>query len=88
MPNTNEQEAMILAERIRYKFENHPLAFQDKAIYCTVSIGVCDSKQVGREFNTMFAAADESLYAAKLAGRNKVITYSSISVDHSVVSST
>lgn len=85
MPNTNEQEAMLLAERIRYKFENHPLAFYDKAIYSTVSIGVCDSNQVGREFNDMFAAADQSLYAAKQAGRNKVITYSSISVDHSVV---
>ncbi len=85
MPSTNEQEAMLLAERIRYKFENHPLAFYDKAIYSTVSIGVCDSKQVGREFNGMFAAADQSLYAAKKAGRNKVITYSSISVDHSVV---
>ena len=85
MPNTNEQEAMLLAERIRYKFEKHPLAFHDKAIYSTVSIGVCDSKQVGREFNGMFAAADQSLYAAKLGGRNKVITYSSILVDHSVV---
>ena len=85
MPNTNEQEAMLLAERIRYKFENHRLAFHDKAIYSTVSIGVCDSKQVGREFNGMFTAADQSLYAAKQAGRNKVITYSSISVDHSLV---
>lgn len=85
MPNTNEQAAMLLAERIRYKFENHPLAFHDKAIYSTVSIGVCDSSQVGREFNGMFAAADQSLYAAKLAGRNKVISYSSISVDHFVV---
>ena len=85
MPNANEEAAMLLAERIRYKFENYPLAFHDKAIYSTVSIGVCDSKQVGREFNAMFAAADQSLYAAKLAGRNKVIIYSSISIDDSVI---
>ena len=88
MPNTNEQEAMLLAERIRCKFENHPFASHDKAIHSAVSIGVCDSKQVGREFNDMFGAADKSLCTAKKAGRNKVITYSNITVDHSVVPKT
>lgn len=78
MPNTTEAEALILAERIRHKFESTSIAFNDEAIRCTVSIGVCDSSGIDANFNTMFSAADESLYAAKNSGRNKTVAYSSL----------
>lgn len=78
MPNTTEHEASLLAERIRTKFEASPIRLNDKNIYCTVSIGVCDSNQGGKDFKTMFSAADQALYAAKKAGRNTVILFTDL----------
>lgn len=78
MPNATEAEALLLAERIRYKFESSPMTFNGKAIHCTVSIGLCDSGSIKAHFSTMFSAADESLYAAKNSGRNKIVAYSSL----------
>lgn len=78
MPNATEAEALILAERIRHKFESSPIIFNDEKINCTVSIGLCDSSSIKANFNTMFSAADKSLYAAKNAGRNKIVAYSSL----------
>lgn len=78
MPNTNEQEACLLAERIRKKFEATAMLFKGEQIYCTVSIGVCDSNQGGKDFKSMFSSADQALYAAKKAGRNTVILFSNL----------
>ncbi len=78
MPNASEAEAFILAERIRRKFESSPIMFNGQPISCTVSIGLCDSNSIHAHFNTMFSAADKSLYAAKNAGRNKIVAYSSL----------
>ena len=78
MPNTSEKEAMLLAERIRHKFENTPIVLNGVPIQFTVSGGVCDYSQVGNDFKSMFSAADQSLYAAKNAGRNKVVLFSSL----------
>lgn len=68
----------MVAERIRYKYENMPTLFNEIAVKCTVSAGVCDSSQIGSDFKNMFSAADKALYAAKRAGRNKVILFSSL----------
>lgn len=78
MPNATETEALILAERIRQKFESSPINLNDEKINCTVSIGICDSNSIKAQFSTMFSAADESLYAAKNAGRNTIVAYSSL----------
>ncbi|MES2636935.1 MAG: GGDEF domain-containing protein [Pseudomonadota bacterium] len=83
MPNASEHEALILGERIRQKFENMPIMLEDISVKCTVSVGVCDSSRLGSGFKSMFSAADRSLYAAKNAGRNKVISFSSLSLLHS-----
>ncbi|MES2546515.1 MAG: GGDEF domain-containing protein [Pseudomonadota bacterium] len=78
MPDTTEQEAALLAERIRKKFETTAMPINGKNIHCTVSIGVCDSNHGGKDFKSMFAAADQALYAAKKAGRNTIILYSNL----------
>ena len=84
MPNTNEAEAFVLAERIREKYEATPIFLEHAQIQCTVSIGVCDSSYVGNDFKHMFEAADKSLYTAKKAGRNKVIVFSGLLATKSV----
>lgn len=78
MPNTNAAEAVVLAERIRERYASTPIFIDDMQIQCTVSIGVCDSSDVGNDFKNMFGAADKALYAAKKSGRNKVIVFSTL----------
>lgn len=78
MPNTTEEQAAVMAERIREKYAAMPIQLDEQQILCTVSIGVCDSSYVGNDFKNMFEAADKSLYAAKKAGRNKVILFSDL----------
>ena len=78
MPNSSEQEACLLAERIRQKFESTAMLFNAEHVFCTVSIGVCDSYQGGKDFKSMFSSADLALYAAKKAGRNAVVLFSSL----------
>ena len=78
MPNTSEHEACLLAERIRQKFENTAMLFNAEHVFCTVSIGVCDSEPGGKDFKSMFSSADLALYAAKKAGRNAVVLFSSL----------
>jgi diguanylate cyclase len=80
LPNTGEQEAMVLAERIRRTIEVTPVSIagvesmsdDTHAIKCTVSVGAVSSETVGYALESMFAAADQNLYKAKQNGRNRV----------------
>lgn len=78
LPNTDESEAKIQAERIRAAFEAGLKIFQERPARCTISIGVCELSQVGTGFNQLFAAADAALYEAKKRGRNRVVPYSEL----------
>ncbi|MEZ0211197.1 MAG: GGDEF domain-containing protein, partial [Methylophilus sp.] len=80
LPNSGEQEAMVLAERIRRTIEVTPVSISGvesmsddtHAIKCTVSVGAVSSETVGYALEGMFAAADQNLYKAKQNGRNRV----------------
>ena len=80
MPNSTEAEALILAERIRQKYEVTPILYNGEAFNFTVSIGVCDSNKAGIHFKNMVSAADQSLYAAKNLGRNQVVVFSNLNI--------
>ncbi len=73
LPNTIEKDAAGLAERIRLGVENAPLIDRKHKISVTVSIGVADSVRVGYDFEALVLAADNALYQAKNAGRNRVV---------------
>lgn len=63
--------ALIACERVRQRIEQHNWAALHPDLKVTVSIGVsCDSTLPNHE--KLLAAADEQLYAAKRAGRNRV----------------
>jgi len=81
MPNTNENDASVLAERIRAGVEAAPFVDYKLTIVVTVSVGIADSVRAGYEFKGLVAAADGALYAAKNAGRNRVMRYSQLSTD-------
>lgn len=78
MPNTNESEAAILAERLRATIESSPYIEGKLNIPITASIGVADSVRAGFDFKGLVAAADSTLYKAKENGRNKVMRYTEV----------
>ncbi|MES2499482.1 MAG: GGDEF domain-containing protein [Pseudomonadota bacterium] len=78
LPNTSENDAAGLAERIRIGIEESLHTINQKNIKGTVSIGVADSIRAGYDFKGIVAAADSALYAAKNGGRNRVVCYTDI----------
>jgi two-component system cell cycle response regulator len=74
-PNCNLAGGADLAERLRESICGVPIDASGEAITATMSFGVaatCEIKQV----NKLLRTADEALYAAKKAGRNRVEVYS------------
>jgi diguanylate cyclase (GGDEF)-like protein len=78
MPNTPQEAAMAVAERIRQVVGDEIFLANEKHVKVTVSIGVV--RFPSSELNdkeSLFKAVDEALYAAKNNGRNRVITWNS-----------
>ena len=65
------------AERLRKRVEKHNFTYKDKNIPMTVSIGVVSATQAGKveslTADQLIFSADKRLYAAKHAGRNRVV---------------
>lgn len=80
LPASTEDEAFVLAERLRQVYADHATSFDGNSLQSTISIGIADSVSVGTEFKVLLQAADQALYAAKNAGRNLVIQHSSLKV--------
>jgi two-component system, cell cycle response regulator len=75
MPETGLSGAMIVADRLRMAVAVDPFARKAgiDGIPVTVSIGVAVTENGGDELERLLKRADDALYAAKNAGRNKVI---------------
>jgi diguanylate cyclase (GGDEF)-like protein len=73
LPGTDEEGALHLAERVREAVQKHRLVFEGAKIHMTASFGLSLWPQDGREPDTLLAAADRALYAAKQEGRNRVV---------------
>ncbi|WP_198598390.1 GGDEF domain-containing protein [Mangrovicella endophytica] len=73
LPLTSQQAATKVAERIRMEIEATPFDHLDTAFGLTVSIGLASSEQHGTDALGLRTMADAALYAAKRAGRNRVV---------------
>ena len=73
LPETDQQSARLVAERIRQKIENMVIAFEEQSIKITVSIGVATIAIVDKSLDQVFQRADAALYQAKNSGRNRVV---------------
>lgn len=73
LPNTDEADAGVVAERIRFKMESElvPLP-KGLAIPVTASLGCATFPHVGDSEERLMNAADKALYRAKETGRNRV----------------
>lgn len=70
-PQTNQSGALIACERVRQRIENYPWNDIYPHLRVTVSIGISSDPTLP-DHEKLLAAADEQLYAAKRAGRNRV----------------
>jgi len=75
--NTGEG-AMIAAERCRAAIENGVCATHGHEIRVTASFGIACFPRAGADIATLLHHADEALYAAKDAGRNRCFTYQNV----------
>ncbi|MEP4301046.1 MAG: diguanylate cyclase, partial [Paraglaciecola sp.] len=66
------EDALLLAEKLRKRIESMRFKHEDKDFGATVSIGV---HQVTEQdsINQAISKADQCLYQAKVAGRNRCI---------------
>ena len=76
LPSTTEQDAWVLAERLRLAYAAMDMVFNDEVLKSTISIGVAGSLQVGLDFALLLKAADYAMYRAKQDGRNRVVVHS------------
>ena len=74
LPETPDEGALIVAERLRALVEKHHFLYEGKSFPVTISVGVATTN--GDETltpNELIRQADEKLYQAKNLGRNKVV---------------
>jgi diguanylate cyclase (GGDEF)-like protein len=79
LPDTTPEDALWLAERVRAAVETASHTMGDHTILVTVSVGVALSNDVTTDLAGLIKAADQALYCAKKAGRNRVEISSHVS---------
>ena len=73
LPETDAAGALLLSDRLREAIADPPVATELFSIAVTVSLGVATATPQERtSIEALIGAADEALYAAKRAGRNRV----------------
>jgi len=72
-PDTGIEQALVLAERIRETVESTPLMVDGHLLQLTVSVGATVAQPGERDVPRLLQRADGALYAAKRAGRNRVM---------------
>jgi diguanylate cyclase (GGDEF)-like protein len=78
LPETTEQEAMAVAQRLRKNVQNSEFKVEglDAQERLTISIGIAVYGVDATTRQNLIEYADAALYAAKARGRNQVLTYS------------
>lgn len=72
LPQTGEDEAQVIAERLRLAVMDKPVTFEDRTIRYTISIGLAPAWKSEASVDDLVKRADTALYRAKETGRNKV----------------
>ena len=72
LPQTNCEQAFATAERLRRSIAEGDIQSEAGVIRCTVSVGVATFNRNCKSLEELLERADQALYHAKRAGRNRV----------------
>ncbi|HUJ63278.1 MAG TPA: GGDEF domain-containing protein [Kofleriaceae bacterium] len=74
LPSTALAGGIVFADQLRTLIEARPCSFDGQSIAFTISLGVTTlHRETGVDTAGLIKRADENLYAAKRAGRNRVV---------------
>jgi diguanylate cyclase (GGDEF)-like protein len=75
--NTDLQTGLVLGERLRMAAGSEPYVMGNVSASVTISIGISGTELDDfQSFEQLLDSSDKALYAAKAAGRNRVVQYS------------
>ena len=72
LPETNLEQAAIVAHRIQEMWAQSPVNLDGELIYSTISVGVAEASPEDKSLDDLLRRADKMLYKAKENGRNRV----------------
>ncbi len=72
LPETSSEAALDMAERIRSRIQMADYHFHGQHLAVTISVGVAHSRADDVTADAVISRADQMLYQAKYAGRNRV----------------
>jgi diguanylate cyclase (GGDEF)-like protein len=80
LPETEAEQARVVAERIRETIAAQFINVHKARFNVTISVGIASANLSMSGIETLMRAADEALYQAKEAGRDRVATWSAPAV--------
>jgi diguanylate cyclase (GGDEF)-like protein len=72
LPETSQEQAVMLAETVRQRLDAAPLAIEGNSMRVTISVGVAQADAGMSSIGDLMKRADQALYEAKRGGRNRV----------------
>jgi diguanylate cyclase (GGDEF)-like protein len=72
VPGTRRMGGIALADKLRRAVESEPVAHDGVNIHVTISLGVAEHQDTMENSDALVKEADQRLYEAKRAGRNRV----------------
>jgi diguanylate cyclase (GGDEF)-like protein len=75
LPETGLEQAFMVAERIREKIRQVPIAGARGTLHVTVSIGVAEAPATAGTLDDLYAQAERALLRAKTDGRDRSLRY-------------
>jgi len=75
LPETDAESARVICERVREHIARNPVETEAGPIKYTISIGIAEPGEAPQTYLRGMQQADQALYAAKNAGRNKVVVF-------------
>lgn len=73
LPNTEPQQAMLMARRVHDCLRDGFSRFSDGGVAVSASMGVTTIRSEDRSYEDTLKRADQALYAAKNAGKNRIV---------------
>jgi diguanylate cyclase (GGDEF)-like protein/PAS domain S-box-containing protein len=75
LPGCDEQAATTVAQRLCDRIAGHAVAVEGASVRYTVSVGVATMDAAVEGVDALIERADRAMYAAKAAGRNRVVRW-------------